>query len=710
MTFYVSSERGNDGNAGSKHRPFRTLEQAQAAVRKAIVKDMRSDVIVFLRQGRYYLERPLRFDRRDSGRNGHRVIYRSFPGEQVELVGGTLVKGWQADSGGVYKARVGRGRVFHALFENDEWCQSARAPNEGYFRAEGGSQGEKATIVFREGDLPSSFDYRTALVAIWAGAFPGGGNYDWWETLSPIAHIEWKGRTLTLESATWWNPSKGNRFYVLGSKAFLDRPGEWHLDRGEGILYYRPRKLPIEQQRIVAPRSCRVLEIESDSQTRPVENLVFKGLVISQSDHPPALAPGLGSPGEAMVHLNNARNIVIEDCRLRNGGLNGIGMEGFNQDHRITGCLIEGMGFCGIMVVGFPPGAPPFRSPEEAYVSKRITISNNYIRSCGRWVGHGSGIWIYQSGDNEVSHNLIEDMPRYGVHLLATSYEFLKLPRERGGFGETIYGRKVTWENHTDFVYVRNNRIRFNEIRDVMKNSQDGGAIYSWGTGKGNLLEGNLIHSLTAFYSDHYGMIVGIYCDDAAKHFTIRGNMITRMRGPGAVYPLLIKGVHNLVSNNIIADNEASASIYVAKAGMSGLPDSIPGVKDEPVEDMVFTRNIVYQKGGAVVYMCHPWTDNMIRKSDFNLIYHPGGSYQVVIDGAAQSWKTWTEMLRGRFDRHTIRADPEFVASERMDYRLRPGSPGFKLGFVNPDLSAVGLMADFPFLGEVRKADQKYRR
>ena len=51
------------------------------------------------------------------------------------------------------------------------------------------------------------------------------------------------------------------------------------------------------------------------------------------------------------------------------------------------------------------------------------------------------------------------------------------------------------------------------------------------------------------------------------------------------------------------------------------------------------------------------------------------------------SWEKWSE--RGH-DRHSLWADPLFVAPAKDDFRLQPGSPAFKLGFQPIDLSRVG--------------------
>jgi len=709
--YYVSAEGGEDASPGTEARPFRTIERAQQEVRNAVAAGMTGDVVVVLRGGKYHLERALHFDARDSGRDGYRVVYRSHPGERAEIIGGKPVTGWEPDGGGVYRARVGEGRVFSALFENGEWCTPARTPNEGYLRAAGGSDEDgRYTVVFREGDLPQDADYRHAQLAIWAGAFEDGSNYDWWETLAPIERIDWASRTIALGTGTFWRASKNNRFYVQGSKAFLDRPGEWHLDREAGMLYYWPRRTPIEEQEIIAPTTARILDLQGSALERLVENVTFEDLELSCSDSSDVIAPGASTGHDGMVYVRNGRNLRFRGCRLRNAGVHGMAFYEYNQGHVISDCLIEGAGFHALILQGFPVGGGPFQDPEAAYVSKGFLITNNYLRGCGRRVGQGSGVFLSQSGDHEISHNLFEDMPRYGVNMTGDSYQFMMARRGPDGPPVTFYGREVTWDNHLDFLYTRNIRIVQNEFRDLMKDSQDGGAITTWAPGADNLIAGNLIHSMKAFHSANYGIMIGIYLDDASKHFTVRDNVICRLEGSDAVYPMCIKGIGNVVTNNVIADNEAAASFYTLEAGIAGLPDSIPGVEDERVEALTYSRNIVRQIGGRTVYKLYPWRETLIKEADHNLYYHPEGTYEVIIDWRSRPWEHWRGLLGGRLDQHSLLADPQFVDPEHFDYRLKPGSPALELGIESIDVSGVGVRPDFPFIDEVKKANRKYGR
>ncbi len=54
-------------------------------------------------------------------------------------------------------------------------------------------------------------------------------------------------------------------------------------------------------------------------------------------------------------------------------------------------------------------------------------------------------------------------------------------------------------------------------------------------------------------------------------------------------------------------------------------------------------------------------------------------------------WASW-QALGG--DRHSIIADPKFVAPEKDDYRLQPDSPAFKLGFKQIPVEKIGPYQD----------------
>ena len=84
-TFYVSPS-GSDDNSGAANSPFKSLHRAQEAVRKR--KESSGPIKVLVREGTYYLQRPLRFLSEDSGKRDEQVVYSGYPGERVTISGG----------------------------------------------------------------------------------------------------------------------------------------------------------------------------------------------------------------------------------------------------------------------------------------------------------------------------------------------------------------------------------------------------------------------------------------------------------------------------------------------------------------------------------------------------------------------------------------------------------------------------------------------
>ncbi|MGE5297292.1 MAG: hypothetical protein ACM3VT_20910, partial [Solirubrobacterales bacterium] len=148
--FFVSPQ-GDDAQAGTKDRPFKTLEAARDAARKA---DHSQEITIWLKGGAYERQQPLQLTAKDSGRPGKLVTYRACPGEEVRIVGGRQITAWQfvADEAVLKRlAPEARDKIVCAdlkaagvvdygqvkgggleLFFDDKPMTLARWPNEGF--------------------------------------------------------------------------------------------------------------------------------------------------------------------------------------------------------------------------------------------------------------------------------------------------------------------------------------------------------------------------------------------------------------------------------------------------------------------------------------------------------------------------------------------------------------------------------------------------
>ena len=162
--FFVSPQ-GSDANPGTIERPFRTIERAQSAVRE-INSNMQGNIVVYLRDGVYQLERTLEFSEADSGTNGYRVIYQAYPGENPIVSGGVQVTGWEHHEGNIYKAKLERDIKLRALYVNGQravmaWKNVTAQGGYGNFRIKKGEAdwawGDASFydgVRYRIGDVP----------------------------------------------------------------------------------------------------------------------------------------------------------------------------------------------------------------------------------------------------------------------------------------------------------------------------------------------------------------------------------------------------------------------------------------------------------------------------------------------------------------------------------------------------------------------------
>jgi hypothetical protein len=135
-TAYYVAVNGSDDHRGTVDAPFRSLQRAQQEVRNQIENGMHQNVMVYVRGGFYELESTLRFNDKDSGRDGFEVRYCSFPGEEAVLAGGKRITNWTPFQGSIWRANVDKGISFYTLYADNARVKQARLPAAGYFKTD----------------------------------------------------------------------------------------------------------------------------------------------------------------------------------------------------------------------------------------------------------------------------------------------------------------------------------------------------------------------------------------------------------------------------------------------------------------------------------------------------------------------------------------------------------------------------------------------
>jgi parallel beta-helix repeat protein len=643
--FYVA-RNGNDSwrgtipapNAEGTNGPFATLTRARDAVRalKKRQGGLKQPVMVYVREGTYFLSEPLVLTAEDSGTRACPVTYAAYENEKPVLSGGQRITGWKkarVNGKDAWTARLPMSKkgewYFHQLFVNDERRPRTRLPGEGFFRVAGlvdvapdapWNQGQDR-FQFAYDDLKpwkNLNDVEIVTLSLWV------------ESRMPIASVDPDKRLVALAKKSVFHlkddhGTAGARYYVENVFEALDTPGQWYLDKPTGTLYYLPKQGESPRRcRIIAPRLQQVICFEGDAEKNQwVEQVRLQGLSFMHSEW--QLPPQSAGASQAAVivpgaiYWQGARNCTLRDCTIAHIGNYAVELAGGCERNTIAQNAMHDLGAGGVKV---------------GHGTKRTTVRDNDIGDAGHIFHSAVGVWVGNSGHNQVIYNHIHDLYYTGISVGWT-----------WGYGPSE---------------AVNNRIEYNHIHHVGRGMlSDLGGIYTLGVSPGTVLAHNLIHDS---WSNTYGGW-GIYLDEGSSHILVENNIVLRTKTGGFHQHY---GRENIIRNNIFA---------------FGKEVQITRTREEDHISFFFQRNIVYFNEGPL--LGSNWKNGQYWL-DSNLYFDASGS---PITFAGKSLEEW--QASGQ-DVHSLIADPKFKDPACGDFSLAPDSPAFSLGFQPIDLSRVG--------------------
>lgn len=447
---------GNDAWAGTKAKPFSSLNRGLQAVRRIKSNDQKRLIIG---AGRYY-EINLALGAQDSG-----LTIEAGPDEEVLLCGGRRITGWKKDGEKFWSAalpEVKEGKWnFRALVVNGRLARRARYPREGYLShrnefkvrwlstTAGGwerppTTGELTTMKYDPKDLPDRLEIKNAEITVY---------HSWDESLVGVAAMD--NEKVTFANPAGYPPGAfGIKKYVVWNiEEGLSEPGQWFLDRANGCIVY----WPLESENIgdleaVAPTTETIIRCEGTTQN-PIKDIIIRGICFAVTNTP-LIAGGFG----AKKFAGALSFVSAEHCQLRNCSISGTAGQGIkisaSSDIVIRECSLRETGAGGIVMD-----------------SKDSVISHNHISNTGRIYPCGIGVSI-SGQSNSIAANRIEN----------TLYTAIAC----GGNGHLI-------EN--------------NVIRNFMQELDDGAAIYITFC-KNVIVRHNQVigpHRYSAYYIDEQG-------------------------------------------------------------------------------------------------------------------------------------------------------------------------------------------------------------
>ncbi len=524
--FYVAPD-GNDANPGTLDQPFATVQRAQRAVRESIANGSARDVQVALRGGTYYLAEQLTFTELDTS-PGHRVIYAAYPDEQPVIRGGHVITGWTRGDGNRWTAPLPDGlRAFRDLYADGHRQARARFPNgSDVLRVTAVS--EDVTAITLDTSLPGpDLAGRGAELVVLQ---------NWSMSRVPVARSE--GAVVIATVPAGWighgdatTTSPGKPAYLEHALEFLDRPGEWYLDAGAGIVYYLAAPGEDPNARVfIAPAVAQLLDFRGKSGA-PVRGVTFRGIAFeytawslpafgylgiqaghhgTRTDAPTHVLP-------AAIELRHAEDCRFEQCRVAHTGASGIAFGAGSRNNAVIRSTLVDIGGNGVMIGLRDRGdisaqaanedsflAADWANPDDAPMNNEI--ANNEITRAAAVQFGAVGIADLFSKGTWIHHNHVWDLPYTGVSL---------------GF---------RWD--TTPTSQQAGRTEYNHIHDVMKLLADGGGIYTLGAQPGAVLRGNLIHDIHRSETAHGGAPNnGIFFDQGSSGIHVEDTIIYNTSG-----------------------------------------------------------------------------------------------------------------------------------------------------------------------------------
>ena len=671
---YVSLN-GSDKNAGTKEKPFETIQRAREEVRKIKSNRMpEGGIAVYLRSGKYFINDTISFDKDDSGTDGSPVVYRSYPGEEVRIIGGRQVtdfkllsdpeilkklpeeargKVWVTDlkKQGIadYGKLLPRGHSYPymqagamELLYNTKPMQLARWPKEGWEKV--------ADLVTPEGDEK----VRGASGYVQKGRFTYSGNRperwkeeknimvagyflrEWDRVHYNVASIDTDEKIINLEKDNRFHKSnlihfapvmKDTPYYFYNILSELSSPGEFYIDRDAGKLYFYPPGKIQNSEIIVSTLNSSVINIKEAS------NVALYGLTLEGT-------------WQNAIEMSGGRNNLIAGNTIRNTGILGILISG-GWNHGVVGCDIYDTGEGGIKLTG---------GNVEKLVPGCHYVENNHIYRFNRFSFGGGkfAISMFDGTGNRAAHNLIYDAPYLAVAFSGND-----------------------------------NIIEYNEIYDVMHEAQDGGAVYNHNgqaylRGRGNVMRYNFIHHISTHTSPtRPSLAAGITIDGFNGGMTMEGNVFYR-NAPA----IFTHGPDTRIENNFFIENAQGIAM-----GRRLLLDHTQVKRLLPTVEMLFTEagykqppwNYRYPQAVRVFEDTLPLgkTENNIVERNVN---RQGFFLQIPL-----SINVKKSIIRNNWDQ----GDPFFMDAKNMDFTLRPGSPAFGICGVEPvPFENIGLYKD----------------
>jgi hypothetical protein len=473
---YVSPS-GNDGwsgtfaspRTGQSDGPVRSLERAIQILRTTRRLHGPRSAIIALRGATYRLKTGLQLCPQDSN-----TAIQPYGNERVTLAGSVPLDGFRSlgptadkrvppslrDSISVLDLRaIGiadfgaitpRGSPGLEIFLGGKRMPLARWPNEGWLRIfdvpqtgdsclHQGLAREKRFSGVPAGRHYGRITYTEERPNRWLPDtniyLHGYWTFDWSDAFQKVGSIDTLHHEFRLSPPYHgYGYTKNQRYYAVNVLEELDRPGEWYLDRGNGLLYlWQPSSM-----RDKTPAAS-ILE-QPFFTLDTVSHVTLDRLAFTEAR------------GGAVLMRGGDRNLV-RGCTMTNLAGEAVRIEG-GRAHGVENCEMSGLALGGITLRG---------GDRKSLLAAHHVVVNCHIHHFSEWIRTGQYAIVLDGVGSRAAHNEIHDAPfealtlRGNDHLIEYN-NIYRVTQECGDAGAFHTGRNWTWQG---------NVIRYNYFHDL---------------------------------------------------------------------------------------------------------------------------------------------------------------------------------------------------------------------------------------------------
>ena len=539
QTLYISPN--GSGTAFTENNPG-SLDNLNAKLKQNPSKK----TIVFLKGGTYLPAQPFVIDNDIAGNKTDTIIFSGMKGEKAILSGGRKATKWVKAGNGMFKSQLPKGTDFRQLYVNGKMAVRARTPNREdeydfspYFR-ELRFDGKNKTILVNASEVGEWKNLQQVEMVL---------HQHWYQSRVKIESVSINKDTavvtplqparnhlFTLTYAGLLNP--GKPYYFENAIEFLDQDGEWYLNRDEAVLYYKPRpNEDIHQIEVIYPVMDMVVQIKGQPE-KPVHNVSFRNIEMAYGNWTIPSRDGIiasqavqargYSIETAILQVDFARNVTIENCNIFCAGAHGIVFGKGVKNSNVVSCHIDQISANGIVIDTHKKSFPP-----DSLFCTDNRIAHNLIENTGMHYTNGMGILASCIARLVVENNEIR-FARYSGMQIGNHY------------GDNLSG-------------MRDNLICRNNIHHVLMLHDDGGAIYTLAVQPGTKILRNWMHDFEkAKWSDSFPTN-GVFLDNNSGYIRIQDNVMTDLKNVDLIkeqYAGNSTTRDNLLINNNTQDKE----------------------------------------------------------------------------------------------------------------------------------------------------------